>query len=83
MLGSGIGLFMQDGQMQTNRSLPSCVNIGVHFLRLMPAFELGIIKVFTMMMMMMLMMMMMMMSHCHQSIGLWNEPLIGQHIANA
>ncbi len=27
--------------------------------------------------------MMMMMSHCHQSKGLWNEPMIGQHIANA
>ncbi len=25
----------------------------------------------------------MMMSHCHQSKGLWNEPMIGQHIANA
>ncbi len=23
------------------------------------------------------------MSHCHQSEGLWNEPMIGQHIANA
>ncbi len=24
----------------------------------------------------------MMMSHCHQSKGLWNEPMIGQHVAN-
>ncbi len=30
-----------------------------------------------------MMMMMMMMSHCHQSKGLWNEPIIGEHIANA
>ncbi len=25
----------------------------------------------------------MMMSHCHQSKGLWNEPMRGQYIANA
>ncbi len=24
----------------------------------------------------------MMMSQCHQSKGLWNEPMIGEHIAN-
>ncbi len=72
MLGSGMGLLMEDGQLQTNRSLPSCVVSGVQFLRLMPSFELGIIKVFTLMM-----------SHCHQSKGLWNEPMIGQQIANA
>ncbi len=38
----------------------------------MPSFELGIIKVLTTMM-----------SNCHQSKGLRNEPMIGQHIANA
>ncbi len=72
MPGSGMGLLMSDGQLQTNRNLPSCIVIDVEFLLLMPPFELGIIKVFTMMM-----------SHCHQSEGLWNEPMIGQHIANA
>ncbi len=39
----------------------------------MPSVELGVIRVFTMMMM----------NHCHQSKGLWNEPMIVQHIANA
>ncbi len=38
----------------------------------MQSFELGIIKVFTMMM-----------SHCQQSKVLWNGPMIGEHIANA
>ncbi len=47
-------------------------SFGEQFVRLMPSFELGIIKVFTMMM-----------SHCHQSKVLWNEPMIGEHIANA
>ncbi len=41
----------------------------------MPSVELGIIRVFTMMMMMM-----MMMNHCHQSKGLWNEPMIGKQV---
>ncbi len=72
MQGSGMGLLMYDGQLQTNWSLPSCVVFGEQFVRLMPSFEFGIIKVFTMMM-----------NHCHQSKGIWNEPMIGQHIANA
>ncbi len=25
----------------------------------------------------------MLMSYCHQSKGLWNDPMIGQHIGNA
>ncbi len=67
-----MGLLMQDRQLQTNWSFLSCADFGEQFLRLMPSFELGITKVFTMMV-----------SRCHQSKGLWNEPMLGQHIANA